>query len=128
MQRTGTIIRMNTYHIWTLGCQMNAADSERLASALEQMGLKQSAELEQADVIVLNSCVVRQGAEDKVIGHVGLLKPIKKQWPGKVTALMGCMVGPKPDALKERFPHIDVFMRPQQFQPLISHLEQRLGI
>ena len=117
-----------TYHIWTVGCQMNVADSERLASTLEQMGLSSQPELEKADVIVLNSCVVRQGAEDKVVGHVGALKPLKKEFPGKVTALMGCMVGPKSNVLQERFPHIDVFMRPQQFQPLISHLETKLGL
>ena len=63
---------MNSYHIWTIGCQMNTADSERLASALEQMGLESADSVQDADVVVLNSCVVRQSAEDKGGGQSGV--------------------------------------------------------
>ena len=59
---------MSSYYIWTVGCQMNQADSERLVSALEQMGYGATPHPEDADVIVLNSCVVRQGVEDKPAG------------------------------------------------------------
>ena len=119
---------MRNYHIWTIGCQMNKADSERLESALGQMGLSPTASPQDADVIVLNSCVVRQSAEDKVVGMLTSLKPIKQRDPGKVVALMGCMVGPKTDGLQERFPYADVFMRPQQYDPLIDLLGERMGI
>ncbi len=119
---------MQTFHIWTIGCQMNKADSERLESALGQMGLSASESTAEADVVVLNSCVVRQSAEDRVTGMLGSLKPLKREDPGKVVALMGCMVGPKTDALERRFPQVDVFMRPQQFDPLIELLGDRLGI
>ena len=119
---------MHNYHIWTIGCQMNKADSERLESALGQMGLSPTASPQDADVIVLNSCVVRQSAEDKVVGMLTSLKPIKQRDPGKVVALMGCMVGPKTDGLQERFPYADVFMRPQQYDPLIDLLGERMGI
>ena len=120
--------QMQTYHIWTIGCQMNKADSERLESALGQMGLGPSEEVAEADVVVLNSCVVRQSAEDRVTGMLGTLKPVKKASPDKVVALMGCMVGPKTDSLERRFPQVDVFMRPQQFDPLIDLLGDRMGI
>jgi len=119
---------MQSYHIWTIGCQMNKADSERLESALGQMGLSSAGSPDDADVIVLNSCVVRQSAEDKVVGMLGALKPISQQDPDKVVALMGCMVGPKTAPLEERFPFVDVFMRPQQYQPLIELLGDRMGI
>jgi tRNA-2-methylthio-N6-dimethylallyladenosine synthase len=81
-----------------------------------------------ADVIVLNSCVVRQSAEDKVIGMMSSLKPLKQSDSRRIIALMGCMVGPKTDALHKRFPYVDVFMRPQEYEPLIDLLGERLGI
>ena len=119
---------MRNYHIWTVGCQMNKADSERLESALGQMGLSSTASPRDADVIVLNSCVVRQSAEDRVVGMLTSLKPLKQKHPDRVVALMGCMVGPKTGALEDRFPYADLFMRPQEFQPLIDLLGDRMGI
>ena len=119
---------MNSYHIWTIGCQMNTADSERLASALEQMGLESAASADDADIVVLNSCVVRQSAEDKVVGNLGAVSRLKKQDPDRVIALMGCMVGPKSDQLARRFPYVDVFMRPQQFEPLLDMVGERLSL
>ena len=119
---------MNSYHIWTIGCQMNTADSERLASALEQMGLEAAGSANNADVVVLNSCVVRQSAEDKVVGNLGSVSRLKRQDPDRVIALMGCMVGPKSDQLAKRFPYVDVFMRPQQFEPLLDLVGSRLSL
>ena len=107
---------------------MNKADSERLESALGQMGLSNNESPDDADVIILNSCVVRQSAEDKVVGMLSRLKPLKGRDPDKVVALMGCMVGPKTAPLEKRFPYVDVFMRPQQYQPLIDLLGERMGI
>ncbi len=117
-----------SYHIWTIGCQMNKADSERLESALSQMGLLNTSSPNEADVIVLNSCVVRQTSEDKVVGYLTSLKPLKEHSKNKIVALMGCMVGPNQAALKKRFKHVDVFMQPQQFDPLINLLGDILGI
>ena len=119
---------MQSYYVWTVGCQMNKADSERLESALDQMGLAPGASAREADVIVLNSCVVRESAEDRVVGMLTHLKPVKQKDPDKVLALMGCMVGPRKDQLTERFPYVDVFMQPQQYDPLIELLGDRLGI
>ena len=119
---------VNSYYIWTIGCQMNKADSERLASALEQLGLRPVEAPKDADVIVLNSCVVRQSAEDKVVGTIGTMKPLKVSKPDRVLALMGCMVGPRTDDLKARFPYVDTFMRPQQYAPLLDLLGERMGL
>ena len=119
---------MDKYYIWTIGCQMNKADSERLESALGQMGLASASSPGDADVIVLNSCVVRQSAEDKVVGMLTSLKPLKTRQRDKVVALMGCMVGPRTAALEQRFPYVDVFMRPQEFEPLIGLLAERMGV
>ena len=119
---------MNTFHIWTVGCQMNQADSQRLGSALEQLGLNSVEKADDADVIVLNSCVVRQSAEDKVTGHLGAMVPLKKEHPGRLVALMGCMVGAKTAQLETRFPHVDVFLRPQQYDPLLEIVGRRLGL
>ncbi|HLF04161.1 MAG TPA: tRNA (N6-isopentenyl adenosine(37)-C2)-methylthiotransferase MiaB, partial [Dehalococcoidia bacterium] len=119
---------MNTFHIWTIGCQMNKADSERLGAALEQLGLRPAPQASEADVVVMNSCVVRQSAEDKVVSALGAIRPLKRQHPGRVLALMGCMVGPKTDALEARFPQVDLFLRPQQYGPLLDLVGQRLGL
>ena len=107
---------------------MNKADSERLGSALDQLGLAPTSSKEAADVVILNTCVVRQNAENKAVGTLTSLKPTKLQSPDKVFALMGCMVGPDTTKLEKQFPYVDVFMRPQQFNPLIELLADRLGI
>jgi tRNA-2-methylthio-N6-dimethylallyladenosine synthase len=113
------------YHIWTTGCQMNVADSLRVASALERLGYTPVHHAEKADVIVLNTCVVRQSAEDKAYGRLNSLIPIKRHRPEVVINLMGCLVGVKGfDGLKARFPQVDVFSPPSDPGPLISYLTQ----
>ena len=113
------------YHIWTEGCQMNVADSQRVASALERLGLSSTRQAEQADIIVLNTCVVRQSAEDKAYGRLSSLKPLKEQRPDLVINLMGCLVGVKGhDRLKKRFPYVDVFSPPSDPGPLMAYLTQ----
>ena len=119
---------METYHIWTIGCQMNTADSERLGSALEQLGLTAAPRPADADVVVLNSCVVRQSAEDKVTGTLHLTQLLRKKRPDSVLALTGCMVGPRTEDLQRRFPHVDLFLRPQQFEPLLELVGERRGL
>lgn len=111
------------YHIWTIGCQMNVADSNHVAAELDKLGYEPADRPEEADVIVLNTCVVRESAENKVVGKLGALKPLKQRYPDKVIALMGCFVGIKPSPkLRERFPWVDVFMPPSEPAPLIHTL------
>ena len=119
---------MTTYHIWTVGCQMNKADSDRLATALEELGYTFTAQAEDADIVALNSCVVRQGAEDKVAARLDSLRGWKRKNPNVTLALMGCMVGPKTDGLHKRFPHVDYFIRPQEIRPLVEFAAERQGL
>ena len=113
------------YHIWTEGCQMNVADSQRVGSSLEHLGYSFTDKPEEADVIVLNTCVVRQSAEDKAYGRLSSLKPLKDRNPGLVINLMGCLVGVRgTEKLKQRLPFVDVFSPPSDPGPLISHLTQ----
>jgi tRNA-2-methylthio-N6-dimethylallyladenosine synthase len=116
------------YHIWTEGCQMNTADSQRVASALEKLGYRAEADIEQADVVVLNTCVVRQSAEDKAYGRLTSLLPVKKRRPDMVINLMGCLVGVRgADKLREKLPLVDVFSPPSEPGPLVQFLAAREG-
>ena len=102
---------------------MNAADSLRVASALEKLGYESTNRAMDADVVVLNTCVVRQSAEDKAIGRLTSLKALKKKNPKAVINLMGCMVGIRGYShLKERYPYVDVFSQPSDPHPLIEFL------
>ena len=113
------------YHVWTEGCQMNVADSQRVGSSLEHLGYTFTGKAEEADVIVLNTCVVRQSAEDKALGRLNSLKPLKEKNPDLVINLMGCLVGVRgAEKLREKLPMVDVFSPPSDPGPLISHLTQ----
>ena len=102
---------------------MNSADSMQVSALLEQLGYQRSSTAEEADVIVLNTCVVRQSAEDKAIGRLTSLKSLKNQNPSRVINLMGCLVGMQPtEDLKKRFPYVDVFSSPSDPDPLLAHL------
>lgn len=114
------------YHIWTAGCQMNMADSQRVGSELEKLGYRYSPSYREADVVVLNTCVVRQSAEDKATGFLWSLKPLKQNKPELVLALMGCMVGVRGGSkLAQAFPHVDLFMPPSEPGPLVDFLLAR---
>ncbi|MBI2853013.1 MAG: tRNA (N6-isopentenyl adenosine(37)-C2)-methylthiotransferase MiaB [Chloroflexi bacterium] len=99
------------YYIWTIGCQMNKAESERLGSLLEQKGYRPSASADTADIIVLNSCVVRQHAEDRVINKLHNLAPLKKARPELTLAVTGCFIDSSLEQLKRAFPHVDYFFQ-----------------
>lgn len=104
---------------------MNVADSQRVASALERLGYQMTEQPEAADVIVLNTCVVRQSAEDKAYGRLHSLRPLKERNPNLVINLMGCLVGIKnAERLKKRLPFVDVFSPPSDVGPLVTYLTQ----
>ncbi len=111
---------ISTYHIWTFGCQMNKADSEMLEGGFEELGLVPSSKPEDADVAVVNTCVVRQAAEDAATGLLGRLRPRNGKRTPRMIAVMGCMVGPDSKTLRRRFPQVDVWARPQQFSPILE--------
>jgi tRNA-2-methylthio-N6-dimethylallyladenosine synthase len=117
------------YHITTYGCQMNEADSQRVASELEKLGYRATRDAESADVIVLNTCVVRQSAEDKAYSRLMSLKPLKASRPDLVLSLMGCLVGVRDASpLQKRFPFVDVFLPPSDPAKLVTLLRERNGI
>ncbi|MFW5708595.1 MAG: tRNA (N6-isopentenyl adenosine(37)-C2)-methylthiotransferase MiaB [Chloroflexota bacterium] len=114
------------YHIWTFGCQMNTADSQRLASELERMGHRAAADPDHADILVVNTCVVRQSAEDKAMNRLLMLRSLKEQNPDKVIGVMGCMVGVRdPLRLRKKLPFVDVFLPPSEPEPMVSFLQDR---
>lgn len=105
---------------------MNVADSRRLASSLEKLGYEPTSTPNNADVIVLNTCVVRQSAEDKAIGRLSSLKPLKTKNPELVVNLMGCLVGVSGNSkIQERFPWVDVVSPPSDPEPLLRLLYER---
>jgi len=113
---------MPLYHIWTVGCQMNEADSAKLAAGLRRLGWEETPRPEDADLVVLNTCVVRQKAEQRGISKLGALRRLKERSNGRrpKIAVMGCMVGLRTDSLRERFPFVDVFARPQAFSDVLA--------
>ena len=113
---------MPRYHIWTVGCQMNEADSAKLAAGFQCLGWEEASRPEEADLVVLNTCVVRHKAEQRGISRLGALRRLKERSNGRrpKVAVMGCMVGLRTDELRERFPFLDVFARPQAFGDLLA--------
>ncbi|HUT67917.1 MAG TPA: tRNA (N6-isopentenyl adenosine(37)-C2)-methylthiotransferase MiaB, partial [Dehalococcoidales bacterium] len=111
---------MPKYHIWTIGCQMNKAESERLASRFEELGYEAADNAAEADLIVLNSCVVRQSAESRVVNKLHALRPLKKSRPDTVLALTGCLVNTDTDRLRKSYPHIDHFFKAGDYPPWLE--------
>ncbi|MCH7838512.1 MAG: MiaB/RimO family radical SAM methylthiotransferase, partial [Chloroflexi bacterium] len=108
------------YHIWTVGCQMNVADSQKLAAGLDKLGWAEVGEPEEADLVVLNTCSIRDHAEHRAISKLGTLKKMRGAGSDFKIAVMGCMVGPKTDELRRRFPFVDAFAQPQNFEPILK--------
>ncbi|MGB4647771.1 MAG: tRNA (N6-isopentenyl adenosine(37)-C2)-methylthiotransferase MiaB [Acetivibrionales bacterium] len=98
------------YLISTFGCQMNENDSEKLAGMLESMGYIRTDEMDECDLILFNTCCVRENAELKVYGHLGALKPLKSRRPGLVIAVCGCMMQQKEvvEHILEKYRHVDL--------------------
>ena len=118
------------FAVWTIGCQMNVADSERIATALATVGFEESDDIFNSNVSIVNSCVVRQSSEDKVTSKLDQLSKHKHNTNDKekIIVLMGCMVGPKTDNLQQRFPDVDLFLQPQNYEPLVNLLYEQKGI
>ncbi|MEA2530130.1 MAG: tRNA-2-methylthio-N6-dimethylallyladenosine synthase, partial [Thermomicrobiales bacterium] len=106
------------FFMWTIGCQMNEADSAKIAAMLQEVGYRPTDAEDEADIVVLNSCVVRQAAEDKVAGKLNSLIRLKRNRPEVPVVLTGCMVTNQQDALRSRFPHVDLFFDPSDFDKL----------
>ena len=116
---------MQSYYIETYGCQMNAHDSEKIAGILDTMGLR-AAEKEQADIILFNTCCVREHAEKRVVGNLGALLKLKTEKPNLVVAVCGCMMQQTEvrERLFHRFPFVDLIIGTNTLHMLPQLLER----
>jgi tRNA-2-methylthio-N6-dimethylallyladenosine synthase len=112
---------MNRYYVWTVGCQMNVSDSERLEAALQGVGYEPAERAEDADFIVLNSCSVRASAEERIVGKLNDLRRIKHERPDATIVLWGCMVGPENQSIfKSKLPMVDHFVSPSAVDTVLA--------
>ncbi|HUC36421.1 MAG TPA: tRNA (N6-isopentenyl adenosine(37)-C2)-methylthiotransferase MiaB [Acidimicrobiales bacterium] len=97
-----------TFHIRTFGCQMNEHDSERIAALLVADGLEPVADVSEADVVVLNTCCIRENADNRLYGHLGALKALRDSRPGMQIAVGGCLAQKDREVVRQRAGHVDV--------------------
>lgn len=95
-------------YVETFGCQMNKSDSEHMLGLLEEIGYKQTAEIKEADLMILNTCAIREGAEDKVYSYLGYWKKLKDRKPGTLIAVGGCVAQDAGEKLLKRSPGVDI--------------------
>jgi len=111
------------FHVWTLGCQMNRSDSEEMAGRLLAAGCAEAPTLESADLIVINTCAIREAAEAKVIGRQGALARLKAANAGLRVVMSGCSVPvANCETLARRYPAVDLFLRPDEEPELVDRL------
>ena len=112
-----------SFYVWTLGCQMNRSDSEEMAGRLLAAGCAEAPAMDQADLVVINTCAIREAAEAKVIGRQGELNKLKVANPSMRVVMTGCAVREMDfDRLDRRFPAVDLFLRPDQEPELVDRL------
>ncbi|MGD8452759.1 MAG: tRNA (N6-isopentenyl adenosine(37)-C2)-methylthiotransferase MiaB [Phycisphaerae bacterium] len=111
-------MRSGTYLLETFGCQMNVLDSELVEVQLQNLGLRRAEGLRDADIVLFNTCSVRQHAEDKVLSRVGKLKKVKQQRPELIVGVLGCMAERRRETLFADFPHLDLICGPGELARL----------
>ena len=116
------------YHIITFGCQMNAHDSERIAGILQSKGLTEVVQPEEADLIVINTCSIRQKAEDKFYSQIGRFRSLKQRKPSLKIAVAGCIAQQEGERITKRAPYVDLVIGPQNIYAIkdISNLQGRV--
>ncbi|MGF1523372.1 MAG: tRNA (N6-isopentenyl adenosine(37)-C2)-methylthiotransferase MiaB [Leptolyngbyaceae cyanobacterium] len=112
------------YHVTTFGCQMNKADSERMAGILESMGMEWEADPLQADLVLYNTCTIRDNAEQKVYSYLGRQAKRKHENPELTLVVAGCVAQQEGEKLLRRVPELDLVMGPQHANRLEDLLEQ----
>lgn len=112
------------YFIQTFGCQMNVHDSERMAGMLDDLGYDPTSEAEDADVILMNTCAVRERPEHKLYSELGMLRKLKKGNPDLVIGVAGCMAQREADRIRARVPEVDILLGPRNIHHLPHLLRQ----
>jgi tRNA-2-methylthio-N6-dimethylallyladenosine synthase len=110
------------YHLTTFGCQMNVHDSERMQGMLESLGYEEAASRDSADLILFNTCSIRESADNRFISHLGEAKRLKSEEPGRVVGVGGCWAQSVKDEVFQRFPFVDVAFGPGQIHKLAEFL------
>ncbi|MCX6385042.1 MAG: tRNA (N6-isopentenyl adenosine(37)-C2)-methylthiotransferase MiaB, partial [Solirubrobacterales bacterium] len=113
---------MPTYHVTTFGCQMNEHDSERMKGMLESLGYDEVGDRVEADLILLNTCSIREKADSRLIAHLGHAKRLKSEDPSRIIGVGGCWAQSLKDEVFERFPFVDVAFGPGQVNRLADFL------
>ena len=116
---------MKRYHLTTFGCQMNEHDSERMKGMLESLGYEESGERDGADLILFNTCSIRESADNRLIGNLGEAKRLKSEDPNRVVGVGGCWSQSLKDQVFEQFPFVDVAFGPGQIDKLGEFLTVR---
>jgi len=115
-------VAVRRYYLWNMGCQMNRADGYRAQERLESLGYLPTDRPEEANVLVLNTCVVRQSAEDKAVGRLYSLRPLMDDGLDRTLIVMGCYVDGDAAGLRSRFPYVDAFLPPSDVSGLEAHV------
>jgi tRNA-2-methylthio-N6-dimethylallyladenosine synthase len=113
---------MKRYHVTTFGCQMNEHDSERMKGMLESLGYSEARERSAADLILFNTCSIRESADSRFIAHLGEAKRLKREQPDRVVGVGGCWAQSVKEEVFERFPFVDVAFGPGQTHKLAEFL------
>jgi len=117
-------MRARKLYIETMGCQMNVLDSELVLGQLRQLGYTVTSEAKSADVVLINTCSVRQHAEDKVLSRLGSIKKPKLRNPDMVVGVIGCMAERDPDGLIRKMPHVDLVCGPGELNKIPAMIEE----
>src|ERR671917_571760 len=113
---------LKRYHVTTFGCQMNEHDSERMQGMLESLGYERAPERAEADLILFNTCSIRESADNRFIAHLGEAKRLKSEDPARVVGVGGCWAQSVKDEVFRRFPFVDVAFGPGQIHRLAEFL------
>jgi len=113
---------MATYHVTTFGCQMNEHDSERMRGMLDSLGYEEASERADADLILFNTCSIREKADDRFVAHLGEAKRLKRERPDRVVGVGGCWAQSVKEEVFEQFPFVDVAFGPGQVHRLAEFL------
>ncbi len=119
--------RPQTYYLRSFGCQMNDHDAERIAGVLEGLGLRRAGSPEESDALVYNTCSIREKADTRLWGHLSLAGRLKKEDPGKLIIVTGCLAQSRREEFFADFPFVDILAGPQSLHELPHLLEERLS-
>ena len=119
---------MPTYHVTTFGCQMNEHDSERMKGMLESLGYEAAAERDDADLILFNTCSIREAADSRFLAHLGHAKRLKSDDPERVVGVGGCWAQSVKEEVFERFPFVDVAFGRFLVAERLEHALHPLGV